>query len=153
MATLADRFEAKDDRSGDHHIWLGSKKADGTGKVKVDGTTVTAHRVAWELSHGAPPAGAVIRACPEMRACVRVDHLALVEGQSVSRRRARRRAPRGGGSKVKLKDGVWKLTVRVGRYDDGRPRREHETVYADTEEEANREAGAVRRRGPLHSPT
>jgi hypothetical protein len=29
--------------------------------------------------------------------------------------------------------------VTVGRYDDGRPRRLHETVYVDTEAEANRE--------------
>jgi hypothetical protein len=27
---LADRFEAKVDRSGEHHLWTGAKKADGT---------------------------------------------------------------------------------------------------------------------------
>jgi hypothetical protein len=32
MARLADRFEANVDRSGDHDVWTGSKKADGTGK-------------------------------------------------------------------------------------------------------------------------
>jgi integrase len=139
MASLADRFEAKVDRSGDHHIWLGSKTADGIGKLKVEGKMVSAHRVAWELEHGPPPEGSAVRTCPETRPCVRVEHLALVRRRSAATRPARQRSPRGGGSKAKLKDGVWKLTVRVGRYDDGRPRREHETVYAETEEEANRE--------------
>jgi hypothetical protein len=32
---LADRFESKVDRSGEHHLWIGSKKDDGTGKLKV----------------------------------------------------------------------------------------------------------------------
>jgi hypothetical protein len=45
MATLRDRFEAKVDRSAEHHLWTGSKKADGTGKMKVDSKAVTAHRL------------------------------------------------------------------------------------------------------------
>ena len=42
MPTLRDRFEAKVDRSGVHHLWTGSKKADGTDKMKVDRKAVTA---------------------------------------------------------------------------------------------------------------
>ena len=33
MARLADRFEAKVDCSGDHHVWTASAKADGTGPL------------------------------------------------------------------------------------------------------------------------
>jgi hypothetical protein len=57
VTSLEDRFEAKVDRSGDHHLWTGSKKADGTGKLKVEGRVVTAHRVAWELANGPPTGG------------------------------------------------------------------------------------------------
>jgi hypothetical protein len=34
MASLGERFEAKVDRTGEHHLWLGSKKADGTGSSR-----------------------------------------------------------------------------------------------------------------------
>jgi len=37
MAAPAHRFEAKVDRSGEHHVWTGARKADGTGLVKVEG--------------------------------------------------------------------------------------------------------------------
>ena len=77
MATLRDRFEAKVDRSAEHHLWTGSKKADGTGKMKVDSKAVTAQRVAWELVHGQLPPGTEVLACPEDRACVRIEHLSL----------------------------------------------------------------------------
>ncbi|MGH9228357.1 MAG: hypothetical protein ACRD07_06410 [Acidimicrobiales bacterium] len=52
---LSERFEAKVDRSGVHHTWTGSKKADGTGKLKVDGKTVTAPRIAWGRLTGLSP--------------------------------------------------------------------------------------------------
>jgi hypothetical protein len=47
---------------------------------------------------------------------------------------------------------VWKLTVTSGRYADGRVRRLHRTVQADTEIEATRELAAFVaevRRDPL----
>lgn len=77
MASLADRFEAKVDRSGEHHVWLGSKKADGTGKLKVGGKTVTAPRVAWKLEHGELAPGQEVSPCAAVKACVRVEHLSL----------------------------------------------------------------------------
>jgi hypothetical protein len=130
-ASLAERFEAKVDRSGAHHIWTGSKVADGSGKLKVHGRSVSARRVAWELAHGPLPSGVVVISCPDEIACVRVDHLSIrgAPDQSVVERR---RAPRGGGSKTEVRPGVWKLTVSAGRYDDGRQRRLHRTVHAST---------------------
>jgi hypothetical protein len=38
---------------------------------------------------------------------------------------------------------VWKLTVTVGRYEDGRPRREYFTIEADSRVEAERERAAL----------
>ena len=81
MASLVDRFEAKVDRSGEHHLWTGSKKVDGTGKLKVDGKAVTAQRVAWELANGVLPSGAQVAPCPAAKSCVRIEHLSLIRTQ------------------------------------------------------------------------
>jgi integrase len=137
---LSERFEAKVDRSGVHHIWTGSKKADGTGKLKVNGKTVTAQRVAWELAHESLPAGAEVRACPDERACVRIEHLS-VRGEP-TRPAERVRARRGGGSKREVRPGVWKLAVTAGSYSDGTARRLHRTVHARSEAVANGELAA-----------
>lgn len=58
------RFEAKVDRTGEHHLWLGASKADGTGMFKLDGRPVSARRVAWELEHGSLPPQARVERCP-----------------------------------------------------------------------------------------
>ena len=36
MTSLADRFEAKVDRTNEHHLWTGSKRKDGAGQLKPD---------------------------------------------------------------------------------------------------------------------
>jgi hypothetical protein len=41
---------------------------------------------------------------------------------------------------------VWKLTVTSGRYADGRVRRLHRTVQANTEAQATRELATMKRR-------
>ncbi len=133
MTTLAERFEAKVDRSGEHHVWTGSKKADGTGKLKIGGSTETAPRAAWELAHGSLPDGAKVRGCPDEPACVRLDHL-TVDGISAPAKTSR--SARGGGSKRRIRPGVWQLSVSAGRFEDGSPRRFHRTVHADSELEA-----------------
>jgi integrase len=138
MPTLRDRFESKVDRSGVHHVWTGSKKADGTGKMKVDSKAVTAQRVAWELAHGPLPPGTEVQACPENRACVRIEHLSPRRLPSGRRGTGRRSRSRGGGSKVEVRPGVWKLSVSAGRFDDGSVRRVHRTVRAGTAAESAR---------------
>ena len=65
MASLAERFEAQVDRSGEHHRWLGAINADrGTGRLKVADRHVTAHRVAvgaGERTAAGGSAGAGVR--------------------------------------------------------------------------------------------
>jgi integrase len=138
MATLRDRFEAKVDRSGDHHLWTGSTKADGSGKMKVDSKAVTAQRVAWKLVHGQLPPGTEVLACPVDRACVRIEHLSLRRVPRGRRGTRGRNRSRGGGSKVEVRPGVWKLSVSAGRFDDGSVRRVHRTVRAGTVAESAR---------------
>ena len=141
MTTLEARFEAKVDRTGDHHLWTGSKRPDGAGQLKVDGRIVTAHRVAWELVNGPVPDGARVGYCPDEKACVQVEHLALLGGPPPTRTRRRRSA--GEGSLEKVGPGKWKLTIARGRYDDGKLRRIYRAIKADTEAEANREAARI----------
>jgi hypothetical protein len=52
MPTLAARFEAKVDRSGEHHLWTGGRYANGSGLMKANGKPTTARRIAWELANG-----------------------------------------------------------------------------------------------------
>jgi hypothetical protein len=139
---LRTRFEAKVDRSGRHHRWMGSRTADGAGKLKVDGRTVSARRVAWELERGPLSPTVPVNACPHDPACVRVEHLSFRgEAQTAG---GRRRAARGTGSKTEVRQGMWKLTVTAGRYADGRVRRLHRTVRAGSEAAARRQlAGFV----------
>lgn len=126
--SLRERFDRQVDREGDHHIWRGAKNpARGTGRMKVDRRDTTAHRVAWELTHGALPPGAKVMPCPEDSACVRVDHLTLVERDG-PRRTSGRRSSRGSGSKRELRPGVWELAVTAGRDEDGAPRRVFRTT-------------------------
>ena len=138
MAGLTERFEEKVDRSREHDVWTGSRSSDGSGQIRVSGKLMNARRVAWELAHGPLPATARVRACPEEPACVRLEHLS-VEGAGADPTATKSRAPRGAGTRVKIRDGVWKLTVTAGRYDDGRPRREHRTIYVDSEADATRQ--------------
>jgi integrase len=91
------RFESHVDRSGEHHLWLGSRNPQrGTGKLEVDGKQVTAHRRAWELAFGALPAGATVSPCPDEPLCVRVEHLTSSGRSAPAARRAARNKVAGG---------------------------------------------------------
>lgn len=41
MTTLAERVNAKIDRTGEHHVWLGATDARGCGVVSVGGRLTT----------------------------------------------------------------------------------------------------------------
>lgn len=85
LAFVADKdekalFERHVDRNGVHHLWLGSTNAErGTGRLKVSGKNVTAHRRAWELAFGLLAPGQIVLPCPEEPRCVFVDHLKIAQ--------------------------------------------------------------------------
>lgn len=150
-AKALQRLERLVDRSGEHHLWLGAKNPErGTGKVKLNGKVVTAHRAAWELSHGRLPEAARVLACPAEPACVRLEHLRLVNGGPdsmsglavVPTRPRVGRARKGSGSMREVRPGVWTLTVTAGAYDDGRPRRRYRQVKVGSASAAARELAA-----------
>jgi integrase len=134
---LRARFERSVDRTGEHHLWTGATDPGrGTGKIKVEGKTTTAHRVAWLLEHGSPPPGVRIFPCEEEPACVRVDHLRIDSRLEPVRTRARSR--KGSGTMRQVSPGKWKLTVTTpsGGAD---PRRVHKTVTARNATQATAE--------------
>jgi integrase len=127
---LATRFERLVDRTGDHHLWLGSVNPErGTGRMKVDKVERTAHRVAWELVHGALSPTQRVLTCVTNPACVRVDHLRL-EGHTETQPRRQTRARKGSGSLRIVRPGMWELRVTMGRWKNGRPRSLTRTVPA-----------------------
>lgn len=147
MRQLEARFDAKVDRSGKHHLWIGAHDADGIGQMRIDGKLTTARRVAWELAYGPLPRNKRLSGCPDEPRCVRVEHLALSGNAS---RTAVRRGMRGEGSKREIRPGVWKLTVSAGRNRSGSRRRVSRTVHG-TEAQASRALRrfAVEVRGPI----
>lgn len=73
---LALRMEQKTDKSGDCHLWRGSK-AGLYGQIKVGNRNTLAHRVAYELAHGAiPEALDALHKC-DTPLCVNPAHLFL----------------------------------------------------------------------------
>lgn len=143
--TAAHRFERMVDRSGEHHLWQGAlHSARGTGRLKVNGREVTAHRHAWELAHGPLPVGVRVMGCPDEPACVHLDHLALDGETSEPRdtRAAGRRNYKGGGSKRQIAPGVWKLTATIRDAATGTTSRQYRTVRYASAREADQELAA-----------
>jgi hypothetical protein len=129
VRTVQERFEAKVDRDGAHHVWLGTCDSDGTPQIRVDRRLTTARRVAWELARGPLAPKVTVAACEADPRCVRVEHLRLGR----RRRRApqapagptRRRQPKGTGSIREIDAGVWELAVTAADGTGRRYRRIH----------------------------
>jgi hypothetical protein len=124
MRSIEERFEAKADRHGDHHLWLGATDTDGTPQMKINGRLTTARRVAWQLAARELPPGATVAACEQEPTCVRIEHLSLGRRRRPAPLAAvaapRRRARKGSGSLREIRPGVWELAVTAS---DGSDRR------------------------------
>jgi hypothetical protein len=72
------RFWSKVNRTNDCWFWTGNTNDVGYGRVRVGRHLKAAHRIAWELTNGPIPDGAIIRHRCRRPGCVRPDHLVLV---------------------------------------------------------------------------
>ena len=147
-------FERKVDRSGEHHLWLGAKDpVRGTGRAKVNGKVMTAHRAAWELANGALATGSRIVPCPAEPMCVRLEHLSIVTGNGTATELPRAgRGRKGGGTMTQVGPQTWKLTVTAGEYTDGRRRRVSRRVHVSDARAAARELALFAAEVQGHAP-
>lgn len=58
-------------------LWTGAVMSTGYGAIRVDGTTVLAHRLAFELQIGPVPPELVVRHLCHTKLCCNGDHLAI----------------------------------------------------------------------------
>lgn len=119
-------FEAKVDVMGEHDVWTGSTDSGGSGQVRIDGKLRTAAQVSWELANGEIPAGHRVYSCPDVKLCIRPDHLRLKKYGKADAPSGR--ASRGSGSIKPVGEDRWKLTVDAGRDKNGKRRRLSRTV-------------------------
>ena len=145
------RFEARVDRSGFHHIWLGARSPGGGGQVRVDGKLLTAARAAWEIEHSSVPDGVRVLSCADEPACVRVDHLRLDQrAKSSASPPLKKRSPRGAGTIAAISPGVWKIGVTADLDRLGQRRRTFRTVYGTRKDAATALAALVTEGGGHH---
>jgi hypothetical protein len=89
-ATLALRFWARVDKSGDCWLWKGSVNRSGYGRITINRTPAYAHRVAYELAVGPIPPGMQIDHLCWTTGCVRPEHLRVLSPfENNSRRKPR----------------------------------------------------------------
>jgi hypothetical protein len=76
QVSLRSRFWRKVERGEGCWAWTGARRP-GRPVFWLDGNTCPAERIAWLLTHGAPPEGQrVVQVCKNER-CMRPEHLAL----------------------------------------------------------------------------
>lgn len=78
-ASIADRFWAKVDKSGDCWEWTAAKRPGGYGQFKLKNhKQAAAHRIAYELTNGPIPEGMQIDHICHNPGCVNPKHLRMV---------------------------------------------------------------------------
>jgi hypothetical protein len=77
------RFWDKVDKTESCWVWTAGITGDGYGAFWINGETLHAHRVSWMLSYGfdSIPNNLIVDHICRNRACVRVDHLRLLDNR------------------------------------------------------------------------
>ena len=82
------RFWSHVEKGDSCWLWTASVRANGYGQVNIEGINRTAHRVAYELTHGAISAGMLVDHMCRVRACVNPAHLREVTKKQNAENRA-----------------------------------------------------------------
>lgn len=94
-----EKFWAKVDRNGGLEscwLWTCGLGRGGYGKAKYRGRTVSAHRLAWELTNGSVPIGRQLNHSCDNRRCCNPSHLSVgTQAQNIAEAVARGRMARG----------------------------------------------------------
>ena len=76
-----ERFWSKVNKTKTCWLWIGSMTSLGYGQLYHNKTTVSAHRIAYELCKGSIPKGLTIDHLCRVRHCVNPEHLEAVTGK------------------------------------------------------------------------
>lgn len=76
--TVADRLDARTDKTGECWIWMGAKSTNGYGYMSVGNKVQPVHRLAYQAYVGEIPEGHDIDHVCFLRNCIRPDHLRTV---------------------------------------------------------------------------
>jgi len=110
---MADRFWTKATQTETCWLWTGARDAHGYGLFAIAGRNVRAHRVAYELEHGASPGDLVVRHICDTPACINPAHLILgTQQDNVADRNERGRTAKG--ERTGFKTHPERYTPRVG---------------------------------------
>lgn len=126
MTQKETRFWSKTLIGGGCWSWTGGHKEDGYGRFYYKGKYYKAHRVAWELTSGPIPTGAVVRHTCDTYDCVRPGHLTIdtrLSSNDVLKIRARLQA--GDPCKLLAED----YSISLNSVYDIRKRRTWKSIY------------------------
>lgn len=146
-----DRFWSRVDRRDNERCWIfehAAASSNGYGRFSLNGRTVMAHRIAYELVKGPIPPGLFIDHLCMNRPCVNPDHLepvthtenirrarvAYKEGKIVPRSWLRRIG--GQGSIRHINDTTWRISVELPNDPSTRKRRQATRTIRGTRKDA-----------------
>ncbi|MFZ6801971.1 HNH endonuclease signature motif containing protein [Undibacterium sp. Di24W] len=73
--TLEEKLAAKSKQEGDCIVWTGAKFKSGYGMIRIDGKWRRAHRVMYQMVHGAVADDLVVMHSCDNPACINIQHL------------------------------------------------------------------------------
>lgn len=147
MSTLAEKVEARTNKTPTCWLWTGYKQTSGYGVLCVNKVSTVAHRLAYELAYGSIPEGMLIDHTCHTKACVRPDHLRPVTDKQNRENFAGLNASNTSGYRGvvwRKKQGKWLVQVVHNR------RHYYGGMYSDIEE-ANAAAIALRKKLHTHN--